>query len=513
MQTTLRPTTNGTILVADDEAEVRGYFAMALRCHGFQVEFADDGYEVVDCLRNASSPVSALLLDVMMPRKDGMQALREIREFDRDLPIIMISGASSSVCVVEAMKSGATDFLAKPVAHGDLCKSLQKVLDGSWNRVSPAAPGPAATVQDGALFAGKTKHLESFLRKVAPTDAPVLILGETGTGKEVMARYMHAHSRRASKPFLKLNCAALPSELVESELFGYERGAFTGAFQKKLGMFELADGGTLLLDEIGDMDFKLQAKLLQVLQDQTLQHLGGRDTITVNVRMLAATHCDLERAIAERRFREDLYYRVSVTSVQVPPLRDRKDEIIPLAEFLMARHSAPGTGVLPLYPDLRKAMLDYPWPGNIRELENKMRQYLILADADALTRELRLKTLQMSGSTQRLVLSAPELHKRSSTSRILEQVRRAKDQAESEAILTALQSAGWNRKRAAGILGVDYKALLYKMKKLSIERSADTESAAAVAGKSVRGATFSTGGLEEPGDGIAGDYSSVAMPD
>src|ERR1035441_7007431 len=273
MQSILGTDTDRTILVADDEPEVRGYLAMALRCHGFQAEFAKDGYEVLSYLRNSPRPVSALLLDLMMPRKDGMEVLREVRAFDRELVILVISGAASSSHVVEAMKCGATDFLTKPVSHDDLCKALQKALEGSWSRGPAGAPETAATVRNGALFSstGKARHLETFLRKIAPTDAPVLILGETGAGKEVIARYVHAHSPRAAKPFVKLNCAALPSELIESELFGYERGAFTGAFQKKAGMFELADGGTMLLDEIGDMDVQLQAKLLQVLQDHEFQ--------------------------------------------------------------------------------------------------------------------------------------------------------------------------------------------------------------------------------------------------
>ena len=497
-----------TVLVADDEPEVRGYLAMALRCHGFQVDFAEDGYEVISYLRSAPRPVAALLLDLMMPRKDGMQVLREVRDFNPELPVIVISGVASSVHVVEAMKRGATDFLTKPVTHDDLCKSLQKALDGSWSMVPASAPEPAATVRNGALFAaaGKARRLEMFLRKIAPTDAPVLILGETGAGKEVIARYVHLHSPRAAKPFVKLNCAALPPELVESELFGYERGAFTGAFQKKAGMFEQADGGTLLLDEIGDMDFRLQAKLLQVLQDQTFQHLGGKETIRVNVRVLAATHRDLEQAIAEEKFREDLYYRLNVISVEVPPLRERKEEIIPLAEFLMARHSAPGTGLPPLSPELRRALLDYQWPGNVRELENTMRRYVILRDSEGLILELTMKSLKRSGTLRNLPLTLPEPRKVASSSRILDQVSRARDQAESEAILTALQSTGWNRKQAAVVLGIDYKALLYKMKKLSISRSEATETSGIRTGK--LGCT-AAGDLEEAEGGE--DHVAVAV--
>ena len=211
--------------------------------------------------------------------------------------------------------------------------------------------------------------------------APVLIQGETGVGKEVLARQLHAYSPRAKRRMLKLNCAALPSELVESELFGYERGAFTGAFQKKPGMFELADGGTILLDEIGDMDFKLQAKLLQVLQDSEFQRLGGKDTIRVDVRVIAATHCDLEKRIADDRFREDLYYRLNVVSLSVPPLRERKDDIIALADFFIRKHAEPGTAIAKIPPRLQELFLEYHWPGNVRELENLVRRFLIFPDA------------------------------------------------------------------------------------------------------------------------------------
>jgi two-component system response regulator AtoC len=266
----------------------------------------------------------------------------------------------------------------------------------------------------------------------------------------------------------------------------------------------LADGGTLLLDEIGDMDFKLQAKLLQVLQDQTFQHLGGKETIRVNVRVLAATHSDLEQAIAEEKFREDLYYRLNVISVQVPALRERKEEIIPLAEFLMARHCAPGTGVLPLFPELRRALLEYQWPGNVRELENTMRRYLILRDGDGLVLDLRMKSLNRSGSPRRLPVQVPEPQQKiASTTRILDQVSRARDQAESEAILTALQSTGWNRKQAAAVLSVDYKALLYKMKKLSISRSEATESAGPPTGKPACAAAATSGEPEDREDRVA----------
>ncbi len=471
-----RSSRKGTILVADDELEVRSYLEMALRCHGYAVEFAEDGCEVVDALRDSQN-VSAVLLDVIMPRKDGIQALREIRQFDRDLPVILLSGAFSPCQVVEAMKSGASDFLAKPISHEELCGALQKALSSTWDRDLAASSGSDATDTDMACFVGSERAAEfsSLVEKVARAKIPVLIQGATGTGKEVLARHLHQNSRRASKPFLKLNCAALPSELVESELFGYERGAFTGAFQRKAGMFEMADGGTLLLDEIGDMDFKLQAKLLQVLQDHTFQHLGGKDTVRVDVRVLAATHRDLERAIVDGTFREDLYYRLNVISVQIPPLRERKDQIVPLAKTLLRKHSAPDDVVPPLTEDLRQAMTDYDWSGNVRELENFMRKYLILGDPASATKELRLKTLDRGTMPALAVVPRKGAVEAPPNSPILERVSRAKQQAETETILSTLQATRWNRKEAANLLGIEYKALLYKMKKLAINHAATAQ--------------------------------------
>jgi len=324
------------------------------------------------------------------------------------------------------------------------------------------------------MYFGETpriREIRSTIRQISWSDAPVLIQGETGAGKEVMAREIHAHSRRGNKPFLKLNCAALPSELVESELFGYERGAFTGAFQRKPGMFEAADEGTLLLDEIGDMDFKLQAKLLQVLQDHTMQRLGGKETIKVDVRVLAATHRDLEQAIADKLFREDLYYRLNVVTIHLPPLRERQEDIIPLAGLLLRKHSPPDSPVPAITPELRNAMLAHDWPGNVRELENAMRRLVIFRNPGMVARDI-------SDRTRRKVVNiaaAPRTGRAESNSPapILEQVSKAKKQAEADAILAALNATHWNRKQAAAVLNIDYKALLYKIKKLGIEDRTD----------------------------------------
>jgi two-component system, NtrC family, response regulator AtoC len=466
-----------TILVGEDELEVRGYLEMALRCLGYNVELAQDGDEVLACLQTSRVDISAVLLDIMMPNRDGLETLREIRKMDATLPVIIVSGAASTTNIVTAMKAGAVDFLCKPVVHEDLQKAIARAMNSKpveTTRPERMAPAPAKTF---LASNPRMKELQALIGQIGWSEATVLIQGETGSGKEVIARELHAQSPRANKPFLKLNCAALPSELVESELFGYERGAFTGAFQKKAGMFEMADGGTILLDEIGDMDVKLQAKLLQVLQDHEFQRIGGKETVKVNVRVMAATHRDLEQCIIDRQFREDLYYRLNVINLQLPPLRERKEDIISLAEFLLKRHTAPGEEIPAFDPALKHAMVTYRWPGNVRELENFVRRFTIFRDCAVLARELQTKSVRKLNLPLAALAAQPAMPAAPAAppepveidSPILEQVTKAKHMAETEAILSALNTTRWNRKQAAVLLKIDYKALLYKMKKLGVE--------------------------------------------
>jgi len=364
------------------------------------------------------------------------------------------------------------------------------------------------------------------VKQVGASDVPVLMRGETGVGKEIFARKLHERSKRAGRPFLKLNCAALPSELIESELFGYERGAFTGAFKNTPGKFEMANNGTILLDEIGDMDFKLQAKLLQVLQDREFLRLGAKDASRVDVRVMAATHCDLEKAIIEKRFREDLYYRLNIIEIHIPPLRDRRDEIISLAEFFLRKYS-PADNAPELPSAVRQALVEYDWPGNVRELENVMRKFLVFRNMDLIVDDLQRKRrrsrptpisasttvlpaedlaqevtpvldrldsapverehspelLRMTDGVMELRVKAVEFKQEQVSPApsfepcvedqpeqpsVLAKVDRARREAETQAIVAALNATLWNRKRAASLLNIDYKALLYKMKKLGI---------------------------------------------
>jgi len=475
-----------TILVAEDDREVRECLEIMLRCQGYEVLMACDGEEAVNYF-TAGCDAAAIVLDMMMPNKDGLEALRDIRQLDPHIPIITLSGLSTPLNIVNAIKSGATDFLAKPVNHEDLGRVLRNALRSApVPEAVPQTSNLPGVLPSGDMFFGRSPAmlaLKGSLRTVAASNVPILIEGETGSGKEMLARQLHALSPWADKPFIKLNCAAVPSELMESELFGYERGAFTGAFQRKPGVFELADGGTLLLDEIGDMDIRLQAKLLQVLQDQEFRRLGGRDTIRVQVRVLSATHCNLLNAVAEKTFREDLYYRLNVFTLTMPALRERKEDIVGITEFLMRKHAQPGSAPIALPERLKEALTEFAWPGNIRQLENTVRKLLVLRDPHMIAAEIETMH-RASGGTKTAARTAPvaitptrpaALQAEPKSTSMLEEVARAKNEAETEVILAALHATHWNRKLAAARLQIDYKAFLYKMRKLSIEDQARAE--------------------------------------
>jgi two-component system response regulator AtoC len=380
--------------------------------------------------------------------------------------LIIISGAPSPGVRVEAVRIGASGFPAKPTGQESLRCALNGIFDAARTEL-PRSPEPVAP---GTLFFGTSpamRELEMAANLVARSDSPVLITGETGSGKEVLARHVHAHSPRASRPFIKLNCASL-SELMETELLGCERREFAGALQRKPGMFGMADGGTLLLDEIGDLDFKLQARLLQVLQDHEYERLGGEETVRLDVRVIAATHNDLEKSIAAGTFRQDLYYRLNVVSLRVPPLRERREDIVELAGFLLEKHSFHDEPPPEITPALRQALLLHDWPGNVRELENVVRKLTVIRDGDLVARGL-------TPAPARMTLDVPALNPPAKpgpvpgSAPILEHLTRTRQQAEIEAILAVLNTTRWNRKKAAALLKIDYKALLYKMKKLGVD--------------------------------------------
>jgi two-component system response regulator AtoC len=466
-----------TVLIGDDDSGIRSFLETALRCRGYRVRTATDGEEVLSQLK-LHQDVTAVLLDIMMPRRDGFGALREIRKTRPEVPVIMMSALGSTSNIVQSIKEGATDFITKPVDHEEVWRVLEKAV--AVTAAANASAHARLGASEGMFFGDHPSFSEirSLLPKVGASDLPVLIRGETGTGKEVLAREIHSRSGRAGKPFVKLNCAAIPSELLESELFGYERGAFTGAVQRKSGLFELANGGTLLLDEIGDMDLRLQAKLLHVLQDRGFRRIGGKEDLRLDIRFIAATHRDLEAAIADSTFRQDLYFRLNVMMFWLPSLRAWKDGLREMARFLLLRHSPDVDLSALLSPTLMRAFQEYEWPGNIRELESVIRKLVVLKDPELLERDVRTRSSLVGMERDPALPAAPVQPNLGSPhhalpelpASVLKQASRAKAQAEADAIRAVLHATRWNRKQAATLLDIDYKALLYKMKKLAIDQ-------------------------------------------
>jgi DNA-binding NtrC family response regulator len=385
-----------------------------------------------------------------------------MREILPGVKVVMLSCVSDTRKVVQAIRLGAHDYLTKPFQKAE----LDKVIDQCLGKNQQNLPGEVEELYDDVFFVAASpvmRKIRSQAALVANVDIPVLMLGESGTGKEVVARLIHKLSPRAHRTFLKVNCAAVPGDLLESELFGYEAGAFTGANHAKPGKFELCNKGTILLDEIGEMPPLLQAKLLHVLQDQQFSRLGSRSVIKVDVRILAATNINIPEALASKRLREDLYYRLNAFTLQLPPLRERKEEIPILLKHFMSRMSEQyARPPLPLSPSLLQACQDYSWPGNLRELNNFIKRYLVLGDEKLAAQELQTGN---DGHGAR----AEGSHAPAEAGGGLKSVARsAKDEAEAEAIRQALDQTNWNRKQAAALLQISYKALLYKIRQYGI---------------------------------------------
>ena len=455
----------GHILVVDDEPSMLRYLQTVLELDSYRVTTASNGIEAVERVQRDSPDL--VLLDMVMPGADGLETLQRIRETRPSTKVVMLSCVRDTRKVAQAMRLGAQDYLSKPVQKEEMDEVLRFCLESS----EPAEPGAgdAIEVAEGVYFFSATammRQLRAQAMQVAKFDFPVLILGESGTGKEVLAQLIHKYSDRSHRTFLKVNCAAVPSELLESELFGYEPGAFTGANKAKPGKFELCIKGTLLLDEIGEMSPALQAKLLQVLQDGQFSRLGGRGTVKVDVRVLAATNINMPQAIAQKTFREDLYYRLNSFVLRMPSLRERRPEIpMMLRHFMIHLADRYACAQLSVSPRLVEACENYPWPGNIRELENFVKRFLVLGDEAAAISELQKGTARGgpngtdTAAAEKPAQSQPDLK---------EMVRNLKNGAESEVIAQVLEETAWNRKRAATKLNISYKALLYKIRQYDI---------------------------------------------
>src|SRR5205807_5393418 len=456
------------ILLVDDEPGMQRYIRTLLEIDDHQVESASTGEEALQKVENGLEP-NLVLLDLLMPGIDGLEPLEGLRKLQPNIKVVMLSCVNDTKKVVQAIRLGAVDYITKPFQKAELDAVIDQCLGTNQQNYS----GEIEDLGDETFFVAASanmRKLRSQAALVANVDIPVLMLGESGTGKEVMARLIHKLSPRAHRVFLKVNCAAVPADLLESELFGYEAGAFTGATHAKPGKFELSNKGTILLDEIGEMPPLLQAKLLHVLQDQTFSRLGSRTVVKVDVRILAATNINIPEALANKRLREDLYYRLNAFTLSLPPLRDRKEEIPILLKHFMSRMSESyARAPLPLSGPLMEACLRHSWPGNLRELSNFIKRYLVLGDETLAASELQPRPDggggQHSDGTGRSADSAGGLKSLS---------RNAKDEAEAEAIARALDETNWNRKQAAVLLKISYKALLYKIRQYGIAQSRST---------------------------------------
>ena len=444
----------GRILVIDDEPNVGMIFSKVLQSAGYEVVASESGE---DGLKKLDSRPDVVFLDIKLPGIDGIETLRRMRKSAPNLPVVMMTAYQTVDSAVESMRLGACDYLIKPLDNSRIKEVVKHaILVGG----TPAL-APDLTISPGEMvgLSPAFMHAQKLISKVAPTDLTVLLFGESGTGKELTARAIHLASKRASNAFVPVDCAALPETLMESELFGYEKGAFTGAEEARPGRFEMANEGTLFLDEIGNLSMSVQAKLLRVLQDPSFVRLGGRKQIRVNTRVIAATNKDLESASRRGEFREDLYHRIKVFIVELAPLRNRLDDIPTLVDYYLKKYSAEmnvqtkkvSTKVMDLFHH-------YRWPGNIRELSNALRSAVVLAD-----NEIDIEHLPTSirySQEESAPIAAPTASDAA--------LRDVLKKVEREHIVATLKKTNWNRTEAAKILGIDYKTLYNKMREHGI---------------------------------------------
>jgi DNA-binding NtrC family response regulator len=493
--------------IGDDES-VRDILLEELQRSGYAGVGAADGQRGLDLLAGAAVPPAAVLLDLRMPGLDGFEVLRRYRAQGGEVPVIALSAMDEREHVVRAMRLGASDYLVKPLEF----EALRDALDRATRLHTPELPDPAqagkqpesqgapsATARRGAPpdFVSQSPAMAAIwdmVDRAADTDVPVLIRGESGVGKEVIARTVHDRSPRRSKPFIKVNCAAIPTELLESELFGHERGAFTGATSEKPGKFELAHGGTIFLDEIGEMHPSLQAKLLQILQDEEYYRVGGKKPLRVDARVVVATNRNLEEEIQRGNFREDLYYRLNVVTVHVPALRERREDIPLLIEHFRKKYGSRYKQAAEFGPEIYRRFSEYSFPGNVRELENLVRRLVVLREERFVLDELsglQRRSASLPSATavgpaggnlppsppsgprapesiapqSQPVIAAPQQPQgQLETVSLKEIARQAALRAEREAIGAMLARTNWNKRKAAARLQISYKALLYKIK-------------------------------------------------
>jgi two-component system response regulator AtoC len=450
------------VLVVDDEENLRLVTRSFLRRDGYEVETAGNGEEALALIENFGPDY--ILTDVRMPKMGGLDLLTTLKAKGHEATVIVMSAYGSVDLAIEAMKAGAYDYIQKPFKPEELLLTLRKADEReSLRRENRALK---QEIRDKARFEellAKSPEMQAVFKtvsKIADFKTTALITGESGVGKELIARAIHQRSSRKNAPFVAVNCGAIPENLLESELFGYRRGAFTDAVADRTGLFEQANGGTLLLDEIGELPLSLQVKLLRVLQEETIRRLGDNKDLKIDVRILAATHRDLAAETAAGRFREDLFYRINVLTIRIPSLRERREDIPILLDHFIARNNIRlSTQIRGLAPDARKVLLEYAWPGNVRELENTIERAMVLAESDLITKEDLPERIREADDAVQAQLASGELSIKK-TVRAIEEIL----------IRRALEKTKGNRTRAAEVLEISHRALLYKIKDYQIDR-------------------------------------------
>ncbi len=458
---------NECILVVDDSPDIRFTMSEVLRAKGFSVESASDGQEAIDILDNRFFDI--VLTDLSMPRKTGMDVLRFVTQHSPETICIIITGFGSIQGAVEALKMGAYDYLCKPIKPDEVTILIDKALElRDLKRENKSLKKELKNRYGFENIVGSSKAMQEvfgLVEKVADTDSTVLITGESGTGKELIAHAIHYASDRKDGPFIPVNCAAIPEELLESELFGHEKGAFTHAIKTRIGRFELANKGTIFLDEIGEMSPSLQVKLLRVLQERKFERVGGVKTISVDIRVVSATNQDLEIAVKEGRFREDLFYRLNVIPIHVPPLRERRSDIPLLAKHFLKKYcSGKKRCVEGITDEALDILTRYDWPGNVRELENIMERMVILANGKMITKDdLPYQILEKTGGVPGQAIASDLEFPEDGLS-----LSQAVSELEKRLILKALERTGGVKNRAAKLLKMNRTTLIEKMKKLGL---------------------------------------------
>jgi DNA-binding NtrC family response regulator len=462
------------VLIIDDDSQLRQSFDKLLREEGYEVTLASTGEAGLEAISRRLPDL--VIMDVRLPGMSGIEAFKAMREIDSKMPVIIMTAYGTTDTAIEATKLGAFDYLLKPFDIPDILTLIEQALEAGRFMRSRVEMDVVPEAASADALVGRSQPMQEVYKaigRVAPTDATVLIRGESGTGKELVARAIYQHSLRSEKPFLVINCVAIPETLLESELFGYEKGAFTGAVSRRVGKIEQANGGTVFLDEIGDMPLSIQAKILRLLQERSIERLGGRDTIPVDVRIIAATNRNLEAALAEGRFREDLYYRLKVVTIELPPLRQRKGDTLLLCDYFLSRFSKemdidnPG-----LTEEARAVVEDHPWPGNVRELANALQKALIFSRGYPIQADDILQVVRGEGLTKRA--GGDEQTQDAIRKWVRETLLTAKRDdmfshlmdTFSEMIVTeALQLMQGNRSRAAKLLGISRPTLHSRMEK------------------------------------------------